>query len=334
MESIIFTNSLKKTVFCLIACSTLISSVVADTLQTSSQYSRHIDGKLQGDIDQDGKNETIAWRKFASVDLGDYYQLLILDDDGSLLWRGPKEKNDGDPLVFFSLDFGVSMPELLIDFDHDGYMELLAPAPQSDVSPTYYRKLRWRGTYFEPLLSNALLRSSPESNRFIWKTTQESYGTWISGLAPYGDGLAKANITEYNKDESGSVGIALIRLDREGATVERWLKPLDKGNDKRANTYRARLSYQDHQNSRGTRLVRVKDILSQDRANFYKVGGDTEDQAESYFRSKNERVTMRSLDMIPVDMGYSRWRNTILYGTPLVEVTIYPNHLDVKILQE
>lgn len=317
----------------------LISSLLADPEQTSSLYSRDIDGKLQGDIDQDGKNETIAWKKFAAVDLGEYYQLLIIDDDGSLLWRGPKEKDDGDPLVFFSLDFGVSIPELLIDFDHDGYMELLAPAPQSDVSPTYYRKLRWRGSYFEPLLSNALMRSSPRSNRFIWRATQESYGTWISGLAPYSGGLVKAYVTEYSGDESGSIGIALILLDREGATVERWLKPL---NDNRAdttatqptNTYRARLSYRDHQNSRGKRLVKVEDILRQDRANFYNLGGDPEDQADSYFGSRDERRAMRLRNTTTVGMEYSRWRDSILYGTPLVEVTIYPEYLDIKIIQK
>ncbi len=191
----------------------------------SIRYSGHIDGKLQGDIDQDGKEETIAWKKFASVDLGDYYQLLVLDDDGSLLWEGPKEKDEGNPYVFSSLHIGVSLPELLTDIDGDGYLELLAPELQSDVRPVYYKKLRWRETYFEPLLSSALMQSSTKSNRFEWKTTSKSYGTWISELAPYGDGLVKANVTEYKKDQSVRVGIALIRFDREGAVVHKWIEP-------------------------------------------------------------------------------------------------------------
>ena len=191
-----------------------------------SRYSGHIDGKLQGDIDNDGKMETIAWKKFASVDLGDYYQLLVIDDDGSLLWKGPKKKDDGNPFVFFSLDFGVSMPQVLLDFDHDGSLELLAPVPQSDVSPTYYRKLRWRGGYFEPLLSNALMLSSAGSNRFVWKTTLKSYGTWISKLAPYRNGLTKADVTQYNKDGSVNMGVALIRFDRKGAVVSRWIESI------------------------------------------------------------------------------------------------------------
>ena len=185
-----------------------------------------IGGKLQGDIDRDGKKETIAWKKFASVDLGDYYQLVVIDDDGSLLWEGPKEKDEGNPYIFSVLDTGVSLPQLLTDIDNDGYMELLAPEPQSDVRPVYYRKLRWRGTYFEPLLSNALMLSSRGSDRFVWKTTSRSYGTWISKLAPYGNGLVKANVMAYNKDGSASVGTAVIKLDRQGAVVQRWIKPV------------------------------------------------------------------------------------------------------------
>ncbi len=202
------------------------------------KYTGHIDGKLYADIDGDGKEEIIVWKKFAAVDLGDYYQLLVIDDDESLLWEGPKKKDYENPLVFFSLDFGVSMPELLIDFDYDGYVELLAPAPQSDVSPTYYRKLRWRGTYFEPLLSNALMLSSQGSNQFIWKRTSKSYGTWISALTPYNDNFVKVNVTDYNKDEGVRTGVALIRFNREGAVVYKWIKSIPAPSD--VNTHRVK----------------------------------------------------------------------------------------------
>jgi len=208
---------------------------VDKSLEKSIRYSGHIDGKFQGDIDKDGKKETIAWKKFATVDLGDYYQLLVLDDDGSLLWEGPKEKDEGSPYIFSSLDIGVSLPQLLADIDNDGYAELLAPELQSDVRPVYYRKLRWRKTYFEPLLSNALMLSSAGSNRFVWKTTSKSYGTWISKLAPYSEGLVKANVTEYKKDQSVRTGVALIRFDREGAVVYKWIDPIIAAND--VNTY-------------------------------------------------------------------------------------------------
>ena len=199
---------------------------VAASAQSKNIYRGHIDASLKGDIDHDGKEETVAWKKFASVDLGDYYQLLLLDDDGSLLWEGPKEKDEENPYIFSALDIGVSFPELLADIDSDGYVELLAPELQSDVRPVYYRKLRWHGAYFEPLLSNALMRSFPRSNRFVWQKTSKSYGTWISRLARYSDDLSRADVTELNEDGSMRMGVALIRFDRKGAAVSKWLEPM------------------------------------------------------------------------------------------------------------
>ena len=191
-----------------------------------SRYTGHIDGSLKADIDQDGKKEMVIWKKFATADLGDYYQLLALDDDRSVLWEGPKEKEEANPYIFSSLDIGISIPELLSDIDGDGYMELLAPELQSDVRPVYYRKLRWRKSYFEPLLSSALMQSSIDPNRFLWKRTQQLYGTWISKLTSYGKHLAKADVMVYRKDGSLITGTALIRFDRKGAVVQKWIKPI------------------------------------------------------------------------------------------------------------
>lgn len=208
-----------------------IKAEVLPAVKKKRRYTGHIDGKLRADIDRDGKEETVAWKKFASVDLGDYYQLLVIDDDGSLLWEGPKKQDYEDPLVFFYLDYGRSLPQLLMDVDQDGFVELLAPMAQSDVSPTYFRKLRWRGSYFEPLLSNALMQSASQPRHFDWKTTQKSYGTWISKLTPYGNGLVKANVMKYRKNGGVRMGTALIKFDRRGATVDRWLKPMSGAND-------------------------------------------------------------------------------------------------------
>lgn len=193
---------------------------------TGTSYSGSFDGKLYGDIDGDGKDEIVGWKKFATTDLGDYYQLLVVDDDGALLWKGPKEKSESNPYIFSSLDIGVSLPALLFDVDNDGYVELLAPQLQSDVSPTYFKKLRWNGTSFEPLLSNALMLSSSDSDRFIWKKTSQPYGIWVSRLTPYRDGLFKADVTAYRQGQNVKSGVALLRFNREGASVSKWLKPI------------------------------------------------------------------------------------------------------------
>ncbi|MDD2450849.1 MAG: SH3 domain-containing protein [Sulfurovum sp.] len=225
---------MRKTIFYSIVYFALMPGAVAETVykpmdasvEKSIRQIGDIYGRLEGDIDKDGKTETIAWKKFLTADRGDYYQLLVFDDDGSLLWKGPEEEDEGNPYIYSSLDIGISLPELLMDIDNDGYTELLAPELQSDVSPVYYRKLRWRGSYFEPLLSNALMLTVEESNRFVWKRTSKPYGTWVSKLTPYGDGLVKADVTVYQKDQSVGSGVALLQFDREGANVYRWIEPL------------------------------------------------------------------------------------------------------------
>ena len=74
---------------------------------------------ISADIDNDGRKETVQWRKFDSSNLGSYYQLRVIDDDGRVLWKGPKEKNDSNPYVFSSLDIGISLPQVLVDINGD-----------------------------------------------------------------------------------------------------------------------------------------------------------------------------------------------------------------------
>lgn len=190
------------------------------------RYRGHIDGKLQGDIDNDGKMETIAWRKFASTDLGDYYQLMVLDDDGSLLWVGPHTADELNPMVFFELDTGSSLPQVLADFDQDGKVELLAPMAQSDVSPTYYRKLRWKGNGFEALMQNALMLQKGSRTRFEWKAVLRSSGIWVSKMAPASNGLVRAEITQLGEDGSFASGEVLIQFVPGGALIRKVIAPL------------------------------------------------------------------------------------------------------------
>jgi len=310
-------------------------------------------GKLSADIDSDGKQEMILWRKFATTELGDYYRLWVIDDDGKILWKGPKEKDEGNPYIFSSLDIGVSLPQLLADIDNDGYVELLAPELQSDVRPTHYRKLRWKGTYFEQFPSHALIMKSSTSDQLVWKKTNDLYVTWVSRIDfenTYKNGLVKVNIMEMISDSTVKTGVALIRFIPQGAIIKKWLEPLQSEDERRStknnysvptsaisstgnSTYRARLSYHDHQNSRGKRLVKVKDVLRQDRANLYKKGGDPEDQRDSYFHTGEGRNTMEWIKMHSVGRSYASMKEIIVNGTPLVEVNVRQNGLHIKILK-
>ncbi len=321
----------------------------------TKQYDGKVDGKLQSDIDHDGKLETIAWRKTSSAELGDYYQLVVIDDTGAVLWEGPRKADDTDPLIFFSLDTGVSLPQIMADFDLDGNVELLAPMAQSDVSPTCYRKLRWRGDHFEPLLQSALMFDIDSDNRFVWRQVTGAGGTWVSKLSRTKEGEVAAEITSMRDYGGVDMGELVIVFDKKGATVKRVLRPPAKvGGDtatspfsgsaseaeatppppsRNPDAYRARISRRDHYNSRGTRLRKMKDILRQERANYYKHGGDKEDQRDRYFSSLKNRRIMGRMHIEPVGISYAALDNVIRYGTPLLEITVSGSALKIRLLK-
>jgi len=101
------------------------------------------------DLNGDGEMETISWIKYTSTeDLGDFYQLRVYSSQGDLIWQGPKGTDIQNPLVLGDWDFGSAFPQLAADIDGDGAIELIIPEPQSDVSPTQFRVLRWANGSF------------------------------------------------------------------------------------------------------------------------------------------------------------------------------------------
>lgn len=184
-------------------------------------------GVLFGNIDYDSRLESVQWKKFATTNMGDYYQIQVIDDNGALLWQGPKEARDNNPYVFSSTHSGRSFPQLLFDVDGDGYVELLAPEPQSDVSATSYRKLRWMGEHFESLPSEVLMMPSLGSDFFSWVSREHTEGIWISRFKRVGkNGLVEADVTYLVRDAPLKSGVALLKFVPNGALVHKWIKPL------------------------------------------------------------------------------------------------------------
>lgn len=87
-------------------------------------------------------------------------------------------------------------------------------------------------------------------------------------------------------------------------------------------SYTARLSAQDHFNSRGARLNSAAAIIRQDRANFHEFGvTDEEDWSDEFFVLKRNRDLLeRYLANGRADPGVL---NAIVNGTPLIRVDIY-----------
>ncbi len=176
------------------------------------------------DLDGDGRMEEILVLPFAKREEGDYYALLVLDENGTVIWRGPQEVETANPLVFGEWDFGISLPELIGDIDGDGAVELVVPAPQSDVSPVMFRVLRWRNRAFRPVRSAILLEQPPASGRFPWSHSEQYLGRWVSQfLSMTAPGRPLVETTAYEGGAGGALRRAILRAVPGGYVVERWL---------------------------------------------------------------------------------------------------------------
>ena len=302
---------------------------------------------LVADLNGDGKSETISWIKFTTTeDMGDFYQLRVSDKDGQLLWSGPKGTDIDNPLIFGDWDFGYSFPELIADIDGDGAVELIAPEPQSDVSPTGFNVLRWKGGSFHPVRSSVLLERPHGSGKYPWSKGDAGQGTWISSFKKMNpDGSIQVEVFEYKGGKTPRAGVAVVVPTPKGFKMKKWIVPLKvlldmpspepNGSEGAGGVvvYRARLSLEDHYNSKGKQLKSVADILRQDRANYYKGNSDREDGPDPVFRTAKARGGMAGLRLVPVGSSKSLWSKVIISEAPLVEVEVTDKELKVKILK-
>jgi hypothetical protein len=301
---------------------------------------------LTADLDGDGRLERISWFRFAETEEdGEFFQVQVHDAGGRLLWASAKVLDSMDPLVFGNWHFGFSLPELVADIDGDGRMELVAPAPQSDVSPTYFRVFRWRDGRFQPADSGMLLESPPGSGLFSWTRGDQWQGTWISSFqAIQPDGTFQVEVFDYRGGANPRQGIALVTQARDGFQVRNWPRPLAQNalpapeptEMPRADgqvVYRARLGPQDHVNSSGTPLKTVGQILRQDRANLERGLADAGDEPDPLFASRAGRERMDQLRPVPVGSASNAWTNAIIHGQPLIEVEVTASELRVRIIE-
>lgn len=95
-------------------------------------------------------------------------------------------------------------------------------------------------------------------------------------------------------------------------------------------TYRARLSKQDHYNSSGDALISAATIIRQDRANFYVFGKlDPEDEYDTFFNDKANRARLEK--MLSRGSVSDSDVESILNGTPLIRVDIHEEYVVVTI---
>ncbi len=297
--------------------------------------------RLFGDIDGDGSEDVLVWRKSGSGEVGDFYQLSIYGKDGRLLWQSPVSRNSDDPYAFGSWDFGESLPEVLVDIDGDGQAELLAPAPASDISPVYYRIFGWNGHRLVPRRPAVLMCSREGTNRFVWVNPYPGDGTqgcWVSSLHPGGTaGEVDAELVRMSLGGGMRMGKALLRFDPYGAKAVRWIDPLSASTGRSAaeeNSYIARIGERDHYNSRGRRLLDLHAILHQDRANYYKGRGDPQDTGIGIFKTAAQRSRIDRMRVEGMNISLRELRRFVIDGTPLLRITVDPDRLRIEKIGE
>lgn len=287
-------------------------------------------------LERGGPPLTVATVNAATTDAGDYFQLVVTDATGRRVWAGPRELDLANPLVFGAWHHGVSLPECLADVDGDGAPELIAPAPQSDVSPTIFRVLRWSGGAFVPVRTGTLMETPKGSGRYPWGNENRIPGRWVSRFVAAEAGAVTAEVTEYGEPDLRT-GIALLAPRPGGFALARWVKPLAVGDAEPApaagaiSRYACEIGREDLRSSSGKALTTVADVLRQDRANVHRFKirhtGDSHD--ETYFAktANRERFGRLKIDCAP---GLAA---RILKGGVVLEVQVYADRIAVEQLR-
>ncbi len=176
------------------------------------------------DLDGDGHTEEVLLLPSGKNDKGVFFSLTVLDKDGGIIWAGPKELNLEDPLVFGEWHFGISLPEVIGDIYGDKALKLIAPVPQSDISPTRFRIFEWKNNAFTLLRTSMFMETPVGSGKFPWTSGEQYEGVWISGFISINStGEITVDIIDYQGNTEVKMRQAVLQRDASGFVVKYWI---------------------------------------------------------------------------------------------------------------
>ncbi len=197
---------------------------------------------LLADIDHDGKKERLQW-EYLDVDGFSLLLLKLLDDDGSLLWEGPRN-DESDEMDLINIE--EYTPEILDDIDEDGNIELvIGSSPHESVSPGYNVYI-WDGKKFIKATKSKFYRDlvwvdAPNGKTLKWTVidgndySKKKKIWWTYGLHQMNNNnkLYLVNILgmQYTDDaflgsKAFSYSKAIIRFTPTGAVIKELIKDI------------------------------------------------------------------------------------------------------------
>ncbi len=182
----------------------------------------------QARLDERGELYRVDVKVYAVKGNGAFCCLVVSDSKGKMIWKSPEKADPKDPMFFGGLIWGESFPQIIGDMNGDEKVELVAPAPVSDIRPVPFRVFTWDGKSFHPLFTKVLLASKDRPEHFRWTAPGPMEGRWIHSFVKFlGKGTLEVNIWTYRGGASEvPKGRAVVAPESGGFRIVKWIEPL------------------------------------------------------------------------------------------------------------
>ncbi|MCR5660765.1 MAG: hypothetical protein K6G50_01385 [bacterium] len=184
--------------------------------------------EIKVDLDKDGHQERVFLEAYNCGEYQFFGQLKVADDQGNIIWHGPRPTDPADPAMFGGFDYGVADMEAIFDVFGDGAKCIIGSMPQSDVRPQVWRVWKWDGKKFVRKFAKCLVEKPANSGHYLWVEAPYDYGRdrWISRFQVNENGRIIADITDYTDPTKCKWGQAFVApyANGKGMHIVKWIQ--------------------------------------------------------------------------------------------------------------